>query len=91
MCEVSGMILQLMCEKVLYTSCTLSIVVQAGVDPPRLQMYLKLPGSLGEKPTFSRDVTSIGHWGTSNLEVNVRTIEDWEKVRILVEQAYQES
>lgn len=67
-----------------------SIVVQPGKDA-RLQMYLKLSGSLGEENSFSRDVTNIGHWGTGNLEVNVRTAEDWEKARVLVEQAYQES
>jgi predicted transport protein len=67
-----------------------SIVVQARKDP-RLQMYLKLPGELGEENTFSRDVTQIGHWGTGNLEVNVRTPNDWEKARPLVEKAYQES
>lgn len=67
-----------------------SIVVQAGRDP-RLQIYLKLPGSDGEETAFSRDVTNIGHWGTGNLEVNVRTAEDWEKARGLVERAYQES
>lgn len=67
-----------------------SIVVQPGKDA-RLQLYLKLPGSLGEENSFSRDVTNIGHWGTGNLEVNVRTPEDWDKASVLVEQAYQES
>ncbi|KEF32491.1 hypothetical protein D777_01125 [Marinobacter nitratireducens] len=67
-----------------------SIVVQPGKDP-RLQMYLKLSGELGEESSFSRDVTHIGHWGTGNLEVNVRTPEDWEKARHLVDKAYQES
>lgn len=68
----------------------LSIVVQPGKDP-RLQMYLKLPGDLGEENAFSRDVTHIGHWGTGNLEVNVRSQQDWEKARLLVERAYQDS
>lgn len=67
-----------------------SIVVQPGKDP-RLQMYLKLPGELGEESSFSRDVTNIGHWGTGTLEVNVRTPEDWDKARHLVDKAYQES
>lgn len=57
-----------------------SIVVQPGKDA-RLQMYLKLPGELAEENSFSRDVTNIGHWGTGNLEVNVRTLEDWDKAR----------
>lgn len=67
-----------------------SIVVQPGKDA-RLQMYLKLPGELAEENKFSRDVTNIGHWGTGNLEVNVRTMEDWDKARELVDKAYQES
>lgn len=67
-----------------------SFIVQPGKDP-RLQMYLRLPGELGEENSFSRDVTNIGHWGTGNLEVNVRTFEDWEKARLLVDKAYQES
>src|SRR5690554_2573959 len=67
-----------------------SIVVQPGKDA-RLQMYLKLPGELAEENSFSRDVTNIGHWGTGNLEVNVRTVEDWDKARALVDKAYQES
>lgn len=67
-----------------------SIVVQPGKDP-RLQMYLRLPGELAEDDTFSRDVTNVGHWGTGNLEINVRTAEDWDKARALVDRAYQES
>lgn len=46
----------------------ISIVVQSGKDP-RLQMYLKLPGLLGEESAFSRNVEHIGHWGAGNLEV----------------------
>ena len=67
-----------------------SIIVQPGKDA-RLQMYLKLPGELAEENSFSRDVTNIGHWGTGNLEVNVRTMADWDKARELVDKAYQES
>ena len=67
-----------------------SVLVMPG-KAPRLAMYLKLPGSLGEENSFSRDMSSIGHWGTGDLEVNVRTVEDWERARSLVDQAYQQS
>ncbi len=67
-----------------------SVLVMPGKDT-RLVMYLKLPGSLGEENSFSRDMSSIGHWGTGDLEVNVRSVEDWEKARQLVDQAYQQS
>lgn len=64
--------------------------VEPGKDS-RLRLYLKLPGELGEENEFSRNVTNIGHWGTGNLELNIRTPEDWDKARPLVERAYQES
>ena len=67
-----------------------SVLVMPGKDT-RLVIYLKLPGSLGEENSFSRDMSSIGHWGTGDLEVNIRTAEDWEKARQLVDQAYQQS
>ena len=67
-----------------------TIVVQPGKDP-RLQLYLKLPGELSEENSFSRNVTDIGHWGTGNLEINIRTPDDWEKARPLVEKSYLES
>lgn len=67
-----------------------SIVVQPGRDA-RLQLYLKLPGELSEENEFSRNVTTIGHWGTGNLEINVRMPEDWEKARPLIDKAYQQS
>ena len=67
-----------------------SVLVMPGKDT-RLVMYLKLPGSLGEENSFSRDMSSIGHWGTGDLEVNIRNAEDWERARQLVDQAYQQS
>lgn len=66
------------------------IVILPGKDP-KLQITLKLPGELGEENAFSRNVSNIGSWGTGDLEVNVRSPEDWEKARPLIERAYQES
>lgn len=67
-----------------------AIVVLPGGDP-RLQMYLKLPGRLEEGLPFSRDVTNIGHWATGDLELNIRSLEDWEKAKLLIDKAYRES
>lgn len=66
------------------------IVILPGKDP-KLQITLKLPGELGEENAFSRNVSNIGSWGTGDLEVNVRSKEDWDKARPLVERAYFES
>lgn len=69
-----------------------SVLVLTGRDP-RLQLYLKLPGSEanGQDEKRMRDVSEIGHWGTGDLEVNVRTAEELDEAKLLVERAYRES
>jgi predicted transport protein len=66
------------------------IVILPGKDP-KLQITLKLPGELSEENAFSRNISNIGSWGTGDLEVNIRSQEDWVKARLLVDQAYQQS
>jgi predicted transport protein len=67
-----------------------SIVVEPGRDA-RLLLMLKLPGDLAENNSFSRDVSQIGHWGTGDLELNIRTLDDWAKAQSLVQRAYKDS
>lgn len=59
---------------------------------PRVFLTLKLdPATVDLEPGFSRDVSKIGHWGTGDLELNLRTAADFEKARPLIERAYQEN
>jgi len=59
---------------------------------PRVFLTLKLdPASVTLESGFSRDVSDIGHWGTGNLELNLRTPADLDKARPLIERAYQEN
>ncbi len=60
---------------------------------PRLQLYLNLSGSEadGKDNKWMRDVSKIGHWATGDLEVNVRTAEQLEEAKRLVEKAYREN
>jgi predicted transport protein len=68
----------------------LSIVVLPQNKDPRLQLYLKLdPDKQPLEANFSRDVTEIGHWGTGNLELNVRSDADLEKTFALIQKSYQ--
>jgi predicted transport protein len=69
-----------------------AVLVMNGRDP-RLQLYLNLPGSEaeGKDDKWMRDVSQIGHWATGDLEVNVRTAEQLEEAKRLVEKAYRES
>jgi predicted transport protein len=62
------------------------------VQSKRLQLYLKLnPDSVELVEDFSRDVRTIGHWGTGDLELSLRTQADLEKAKVLIERSYQEN
>lgn len=52
---------------------------------PHVFLMLKLdPASVALGKGFSRDVTSIGHWGTGDLELTLRTPADFEKAKALI-------
>lgn len=55
-----------------------------------ITMYLKVnPDSVNLENGFSRDVRKIGHYGTGDLEITIRTIEDIERVKPLLEVSYE--
>lgn len=56
----------------------------------KLWLHLS-PDSVDLEKGFSRDVRNIGHWGTGDLEISLRTLADLDKARPLLERAYQES
>ena len=60
--------------------------------PNKMLVMLKLdPASVALEDGFSRDVREIGHWGTGDLELTVRTLADLEKAKPLLERSYTES
>lgn len=55
-------------------------------------VYVKVnPDSISLEPGFTRDVRSIGHFGTGDLEVTIRSDEDLEKAEPLLLQSYEAS
>ncbi|MDR1888176.1 MAG: DUF5655 domain-containing protein [Zoogloeaceae bacterium] len=59
---------------------------------PHVFLYLKLdPTTVTLEQGLTRDVGNIGHWGTGNLEITLRTLADFEKIKGLIERAYQEN
>lgn len=59
---------------------------------PRLWLCLKLnPDTVALEEGFTRDVRKIGHWGTGDLEVSIRTAADLDKAKSLIERCYQEN
>lgn len=69
----------------------MSVVVMPGKNDPKLLVYLKLAGDSAKEDGFSRNVTNIGHWGTGNFELTLRTNEDWLKAKELILQSYEAS
>lgn len=64
--------------------------VEVHTQTRKLLVYIKHPdpASVAEKG-FARDVTTIGHFGTGNLELTLASKADVEKARHLIEQSYE--
>ena len=57
----------------------------------QLKLFLTLdPSTVEFVKDFSRDVSNVGHHGTGDVEVVIRTPEDFEKAKPLIERAYNE-
>jgi predicted transport protein len=55
-------------------------------------MHLKVdPRSVELEEGFSRDVTEIGHFGTGDLQLSLRTMEDFAKAQPLIRRSYEGS
>ncbi|WP_323188180.1 DUF5655 domain-containing protein [Streptomyces sp. NBC_00249] len=55
----------------------------------RLLVYLKVsPAKVDLIPGFTRDVTGLGHQGTGNLEVQLRSVRDVERAQELFRMSY---
>ena len=57
-----------------------------------VSVYLKVdPNTVTLQEGFSRDVRTIGHYGTGNLEITIRTQEDLEHAKPLLQRSYEAS
>ena len=55
-------------------------------------MHLKLnPDTVELKPGFIEDVRTKGHWGTGDLRIIIKTMEDFENAKALINRAYNEN
>ncbi|MHC4574151.1 MAG: DUF5655 domain-containing protein [Planctomycetota bacterium] len=53
-------------------------------------LFLKLdPRSITDVPEIVRDVSNIGHFGTGDLELTIKTAADFEMAKAYIEMAYQ--
>ncbi|HUP21643.1 MAG TPA: DUF5655 domain-containing protein [Thermoanaerobaculia bacterium] len=57
-----------------------------------VKVYVKVdPGTIQLEEGFTRDVRNIGHFGTGDLEISVRSRQDLERAKGLVLQSYEAS
>jgi predicted transport protein len=62
------------------------------VQKGSLLLFLKLdPAEMTLEEGFTRDVREIGHWGTGDLQVTLRTQADLERAKVLIQQTYEAS
>lgn len=55
-------------------------------------LYLKLdPKTVALEKGFTRDMSSVGHYGTGDLQVTVKNASDFEKAKPLLQRAYHEA
>lgn len=55
-------------------------------------VYVKVdPDTIDLRPGFTRDVRNIGHFGTGELEITIRTLDDLERAKPLLEKSYEAS
>jgi len=57
--------------------------------PNKMLVMLKVdPDTVMLEDGFIRDVRQIGHWGTGDLELTVRTLADLDRAKALIERSY---
>jgi len=62
------------------------------VAAQRISITLKLdPAAITLEEGFTRDVSEIGHWGTGDIEVSLRSLADLERAKALIERSYAQS
>lgn len=58
------------------------------VQKSRIVLFLKVKPADIKIPKNGRDVTNIGHFGTGNLEIEIKSIEDFEVAKEYIQQAF---
>ena len=59
---------------------------------PKICLTLSLdPSTVDPSDGFIRNISKIGHWGTGDVEINIRDINSFELAKPLIERSYQEN
>jgi len=58
----------------------------------KIILYLRLnPEEVALETGFTRDMRGIGHFGTGDLQIIIKTKEDFEKAKIIIDKAYNDN
>jgi len=67
-------------------------IVCAEVYQSSVCLHLRLnPDTVELVPGFLEDVRNKGHWGTGDLRILIKSLEDFEKAKALIDRAYNEN
>ena len=58
----------------------------------KILVFLKVdPSTVQIEPGFTREVSTVGHFGTGDLEITLTTAADLERAKTLIERSYGDS
>ncbi len=67
-------------------------IICAEVYQSAVYLHLRLnPDTVELVPGFIEDVRNKGHWGTGDLRIFIKSLEDFEKAKALIDRAYNEN
>jgi predicted transport protein len=67
-------------------------IICAEIYQSKILLHLRLdPATVELKHGFVRDVRNVGHFGTGDLQITIKSEEDFEKVKGLVDRTYTEN
>lgn len=62
------------------------------IQQGKIRMHLKLnPETVALVDGFIKDVRHIGHWGTGDLQIHIKDINDFNKIKELINRSYEEN
>ncbi|MHB1158444.1 MAG: type I restriction endonuclease [Phycisphaerales bacterium] len=70
--------------------CGKAIFCNVHIQQGRLRVWLKLKYSrLDNPPTFARDVSNVGHWGTGDLELAISDLSQLDEAAMLIRKSFE--
>ena len=64
--------------------------MEVKIQERKLLVYVKVdPGTIDLEDGFTRDVRNIGHFGTGDLEITIKSATDFERAKPLLERSYE--